>query len=115
MRLRKAILRPAKLSFETVLNLLGVSMKRLIALSLVAASVAVTATPAVARDGWNAAGAILGAAGGFALGSVLAAPRPVYGPPPAVYVEEGPACYVKVRRYVDEFGDLVVRRVRICE
>jgi hypothetical protein len=55
------------------------------------------------------------AAGGFALGSALAAPRPVYGPPPAVYVDEGPVCYVRMRRYVDEFGDLIVRRVRVCE
>ena len=90
-------------------------MKRVVSLSVVAAALACVATPASARDGWNAAGAILGAAGGFALGSALAAPRPVYGPPPAVYVEEEPACYVKVRRYVDEFGDLVVRKVRVCQ
>jgi hypothetical protein len=93
-------------------------MKRMVVLSLVTASLACAGGPASARDGWNAAGAILGAAGGFALGSALANPyaRPVYGPPPGpVYVEEGPACYVKVRRYVDEFGDLVVRKIRVCE
>jgi hypothetical protein len=24
-------------------------------------------------------------------------------------------CFVKRRRYVDEFGDVIVRRVRICD
>lgn len=104
-------------------------MKRIVCLSLLAASLAGAVTPVAARDGWNAAGAVLGAAGGFALGATLANPypRPVYLAPPApvyvarprpVYVEsvdEGPVCYVKRRRYVDEFGDVIVRKIRVCE
>lgn len=104
-------------------------MKRIVGLSLVAASFAGTVTPVAARDGWNAAGAAIGAVGGFALGAALAGPRPVYGPAPVyiapppprprpVYVEtidEGPVCYVKRRRYVNEFGDVFIRRIRVCE
>src|SRR5215210_3978921 len=105
-------------------------VKRIIISSALLAAIAATPVPASARDGWNAAGAVIGAAGGLALGSALAANsyypgklvapgRPVYVVAPApVYVEsfdEGPVCFVKRRRYVDEFGDVVIRRVRICE
>jgi len=106
-------------------------VKRIIISSALLAAIATTPVPASARDGWNAAGAVIGAAGGLALGSALAAnsyypgklvasARPVYVVAPArpVYVEsfdEGPVCFVKRRRYVDEFGDVVIRRVRICE
>lgn len=103
-------------------------MKRIACLTLVATCLAGAVTPAAARDGWNAAGAVLGAAGGFALGAALANPypRPVYVAPPPVYVahprpvyvesvEEAPVCFFKRRRYVDEFGDVIIRRVRVCE
>ena len=95
-------------------------MKRIIGSVLIVASM--VATPAVARDGWNAASAVLGAAGGFALGSALANPypRPVYVARPApVYVEsyeeEAPVCFVRRHRYVNEFGDVTIRRTRVCE
>jgi hypothetical protein len=78
-----------------------------------------------------------GAIGGLAVGGVIGhsigsgpyypgkrvytAPPP---PPPVyyaaarrVYVSEEiePRCFVKRRRYVDEFGDVIVRSVRICD
>jgi hypothetical protein len=107
----------------------------LIALVTVA-SMAPLAAPAQARDGISpGAAAAVGVLGGLALGgaigSAAASPyypgKPVYSPPPApVYygrprttyietIDEAPACYVKRRRYVDEFGDVVIRRVRVCE
>jgi hypothetical protein len=114
-----------------------VSKKRLIALVL-AAHIAPLASPAQAGDGLSpgaaaAVGVLGGLAIGGAIGSAAASPyypgKPVYSPAPApapVYygrprrtyvetIEEAPACYVKRRRYVDEFGDVVIRRVRICE
>ena len=36
-------------------------------------------------------------------------------PPPSAAFAEGEACRVIVKRRVDEFGERVVRRVRICE
>ena len=97
-------------------------MKRIIISTALLVAIATTPVPASARDGWNAAGAVIGAAGGLALGSALAAnsyyPGKLIAPARPVYVEsidEGPVCFVKRRRYVDEFGDVVIRRVRICE
>ncbi len=95
-------------------------MKRFIGLSLVAACL-MAGSPASARDGQNAAAAALGVVGGLALGAAIASqpPAPVYVRRPApVYVEtyeEEPVCVVKRRRYVDEFGDVTVRRVKICD
>lgn len=96
-----------------------------------------TLQPAHARDGWSpgaaaAVGVIGGLAAGAAIGSATARPyypdRPVgylppppppgyYPPPPrrVYYEDEGPVCFVKRRRYIDEFGDVVIRRERICE
>jgi hypothetical protein len=94
-------------------------MKRIIVSVLMIGSI--VATPAVARDGWNAASAVLGAAGGFALGSALANPypRPVYVARPApIYVEsyeEAPVCFVRRQRYINAFGDVTIRRTRVCE
>ena len=102
----------------------------------IAGCIAPLASPTTARDGLSpgaaaAVGLLGGLAIGGAVGSAAANPyypgRPVYSPPPApVYharprttyvetIEEAPACYLKRRRYVDEFGDVIIRRVRICE
>lgn len=77
----------------------------------------VNASPAEAR--WRGGPAFaLGAVGGLALGSALAA-RPYYGPrygyygyAPAYYAR---ACYVVRRRFIDEFGDVYIRRTRVCD
>ena len=106
------------------------------ALAIVAAVSALPA-PASAEMSPGAAAAI-GALGGLAVGGaigsamgsgpyypgkrVYAAPPPppvYYAPPPPrrVYVSEEveSRCYVRSRRYVDEFGDVIVRRVRYCD
>jgi len=104
-------------------------MKRIASVCVAAATLAsVTlagAAPAEAR--WRAGPAFaLGAVGGLALGSAIAAgARPAYGYAPApaygyapVYGEGpayGPDCYTVRRRMVDEFGDVYIRRVRVCE
>lgn len=94
-------------------------MKRIIASGAVLVAIAATTVPASARDGWNAAGAIIGAAGGLALGSALAANsyypgKPVYIAPGPLIIEEEPVCYIRKRRYIDEFGDVTIRRMRVC-
>ncbi|AWN46578.1 hypothetical protein DK419_09855 [Methylobacterium terrae] len=105
-------------------------MKRIASLCVAAATLAsVTlagAAPAEAR--WRAGPAFaLGAVGGLALGSALAAGArpgygyapgpaygytPVYGGPAYGY---GPDCYTVRRRMIDEFGDVYIRRVRVCD
>lgn len=99
-------------------------MKRIMIASGLAAGLALTAAPASAwdRGGIGPGGAAaLGVLGGLAVGGAIAANnnayypgRPVYvAPPRPVYVES--ECYVQRRRYVDEFGDVVIRRVRVCD
>src|SRR4051794_28102981 len=93
---------------------------------LLAGALAFTAMPAAqARDGIGAGGAAaLGVLGGLAVGGAIASSqnsyypgRPVYRAPPPVYVEEdvGPICHVERRRYVDPYGDVIFRRIRVCE
>jgi hypothetical protein len=99
--------------------------------------VCVSLVPAPASAEMSPGGALaLGALGGLAVGGVIGhsmasgpyypgkrvytapPPPPVYyASPRRVYVSEEveSRCYVKRRRYVDEFGDLIVRRVRICD
>ena len=105
-------------------ELLGtrLDVKRIIISIALLGAIAATPVPASARDGWNAAGAVLGVAGGLALGRALAANSYYPGklvararPVSVESIDDGPVCFVKRRRYVDEFGDLVIRRVRICE
>lgn len=88
---------------------------------------AITAlTPAAkARDGIGAGGAAaLGVLGGLAVGGAIASSnngyypgRPVYRAPGPVYVEDdyGPVCHFERRRYIDPYGDVYFRRVRVCE
>ncbi len=96
------------------------------------AAVAGSAAPASAqwRDGpygyygrgpSPGAAAAAGAIGGLALGAALAAPRPIYAPPPLyayprpVYVAPPPECYVTRHRvWVPGWG-WEVRRERVCE
>lgn len=105
---------------------------------LIAASAAIAPVPASARDGLSTGAAVaIGAVGGLALGGAIGSaaasgpyypgkqvyaappPPPAYlpPPPPRVYVSEEvePRCFVKRRRYVDEFGDVIVRRERWCD
>lgn len=82
------------------------------------------AVPAAqARDGIGPGGAAaLGVLGGLAVGGAIAAAndpyypgKPVYrAPPPPVYVE-GPVCHFERRETIDPYGDIYVRRVRVCE
>ncbi|WP_375463525.1 hypothetical protein [uncultured Methylobacterium sp.] len=100
-------------------------MYRLIATALVAGGL-VAATPAAqARDGIGPGGAAaLGVLGGLAVGGAIASSQngyypgqPVYRAPRPVYVEDddGPVCHFERRRYVDPYGDVVFRRIRVCE
>ena len=93
------------------------------------AALALAAPAAQARDGIGPGGAAaLGVLGGLAVGSaigagaaqggyypgrpVAVAPGPAYGPPPA-YVEE--ECFWRKRRFYDDYGNMIVRRERVCE
>ena len=109
-------------------------MKQIVVIAALAAASVLTTAPASAqyRSGIGVGGAAaLGALGGLAIGGAIANSnnngyypgRPVYvaPPPPPVYVERPrplyveSECYVQRRRYVDEFGDVMVRRVRVCD
>jgi hypothetical protein len=90
-------------------------------------------TPAQARDLSPGAAAAVGVLGGLAIGGAIASganqgpyypgrqvagPRPVFvAPPEPVYVEEAPVeeCYVRRRRFENEYGDVIIRRQRVCE
>ena len=75
---------------------------------------AVVATSAPAEAGWGYrrhGGAVAaGVIGGLAVGAIIAASRPAYAEP--VYETE---CYVVKRRFVNAWGDVVVRREQVCE
>ncbi len=64
----------------------------------------------------NYGGAIAaGAIGGLALGALAAsAARPAYAAPVTVY-EDAPVCRTIVDRRVNGWGELVVRRTRVCD
>jgi hypothetical protein len=98
---------------------------------LVAATLISAAPSAEARDLSPGAAAAIGVLGGLAVGGAIAGSAaqggyypgkqvagPAYAPPPPppVYVEEEPVdCYVQRRRYENEYGDVVIRRRRVCE
>jgi hypothetical protein len=104
-------------------------MKRIVVCTVAALVVASSTLPAAAWDRWSPGAAVaVGAVSGLALGAAIgsaATPyypgKPVYvaAPPPRrVYVEtveEAPVCTVRRQRTVDEFGDVTIRRVRVCE
>lgn len=90
----------------------------------VALVLAVAAAPsAQARDGIGPGGAAaLGVLGGLAIGGAIASSQsqyypgqPVYRAPRPVYVEAEPDCHLEQRRYLDEYGDVIVRRIRVCD
>ncbi len=103
-------------------------MKRIVMISALAAAAAAGA-PQGARANDVAVGAAVGMLGGMAIGGALAGSAyypgkqiyaaPVYVAPPRrrVIIEEEvePTCFVKRRRYVDEFGDVVIRKSRVCD
>lgn len=85
-----------------------------------------TSADAGSRTGcWNCGPDVGGAAaagivGGLAAGALVGgAARPAYGapayygPPATVYDEE--ECYYVRRRFVDDWGRVVIRRTRVCE
>lgn len=98
-------------------------MKRYVIAAGLASALAMSAAPASAwdRGGIGPGGAAaLGVLGGLAVGGAIASSnsyypgRPVYvAPPRPVYVEQD--CYIQRRRYVDEFGDVTIRRIRVCD
>jgi hypothetical protein len=101
-------------------------MKTILSTALAASLLVAGAAPgAQARDGISAGGAAaLGVLGGLAVGGAIASSanngyypgKPVYrAPPPPVYVEDETICHFERRRYVDPYGDVVVRRIRVCE
>ena len=91
-------------------------MKRFVCGVLAVTLMGGSAAPASAHDGFSTGmAAAIGAVGGFALGSALA--RPVYGPPPPVYVERvyEPDCFVQRERvWVPGWG-WELRRRTICD
>jgi hypothetical protein len=77
--------------------------------------------------GHNGGAIAAGLIGGLALGALAAsASRPAYGygydarPVGYAYPAYGPGyygggCFIEKRKYVDEWGDLVIRRRKICQ
>jgi hypothetical protein len=77
---------------------------------------AVVATSAPAEAGWGYrhrgyGGAVAaGVIGGLAVGAMVAASRPAYAEP--VYASD---CYIVKRRFVNAWGEVVIRREQVCE
>lgn len=103
-------------------------MKR-IAIALTAAALVAAALPSSAEARCRGCGVAAGVVGGLAAGAIIGSaiansqPRyvePVYGPPPAEYVEPpeyvegGPVCHLERRRYWDGYG-WRHRRVEVCD
>jgi hypothetical protein len=91
------------------------------AISLLALSVAAP-EPAFARNGGAvAAGVIGGLAAGAIIGSAAAGNRGYYGGPayvgsPAYVVEpEYRGCHIERHEVVDNYGNVRLRRVRVCD
>jgi hypothetical protein len=107
------------------------SVKTSVSALLLVASLVAAAPAAQARDMSPGAAAAIGVLGGVAIGSAIAGSAAQGGyypgkqvagpgyppPPPPVYVEEEPVehCYVQRRRFEDEYGNVTIRRRRVCE
>lgn len=95
-------------------------MKRVMAiaaLAIVAVSTA-TYTPAQARDGAIAAGVVGGLAAGAIIGSAASQPRSYYTGPGYVEPTYAPvygACHIEREQVVDQWGNMRIRRVRVCD
>lgn len=89
-------------------------MKKLVTVTVLAASLAAAVAPAAEAKGIGPYGAVaLGLAGAAVVGSAVAASTGYYGAGPA-YVDGG-YCYVTRRQFVDPYGYTYSRRVRVCE
>jgi hypothetical protein len=87
------------------------------AVSMLALTFSGASTPASAGNGGAvAAGVIGGLAVGAIIGSQAAAPRSYYGGPGYVEPVYGPPprCWIERRDFVDPYGNLRVRNVRVC-
>ena len=77
-------------------------------------AVAVTSAPAEAGWGYHHRGyggaVAAGVIGGLAVGAMIASSRPAYAEP--VHTSD---CYIVKRRFVNEYGDVIVRREQVCE
>jgi hypothetical protein len=72
----------------------------------------VLATSAPAEAGWGRRGAFAaGVVGGLALGAIATSTYPAYASP----VYAGGDCYLVKRRYVNAYGELIIRHVQVCE
>ncbi len=71
------------------------------------------------RHGSNVGGAVAaGVVGGLALGALAARPAYSYPAYPTYYgsqAYDAPSCYTVRRRFVDDWGRVVIRREEVCE
>jgi hypothetical protein len=71
------------------------------------------------RRGSNVGGAVAaGVIGGLALGALASRPAYAYPTYPTYYgspVYDEPTCYTVRRRFVDDWGRVVIRRDQVCE
>jgi len=84
-----------------------------------AAAVAIASTsvlqPAHADGGRITAGVIGGLAAGAAIGAIASQPRGYYYGAPAYAYGPGPYCHIERHRWVDSWGRMHIRRVRVCD
>ncbi len=83
-----------------------------------AGGVAASVNDAEARSRNRGAAIAAGVIGGLALGALAA--RPAYSSPayPTYYgapVYDAPSCYTVRRRFVDDWGRVIIRREEVCE
>jgi hypothetical protein len=94
-------------------------MRHILIIAALATAVtsAVTYTPAQARDGAVAAGVVGGLAAGAIIGSA-ASQRNYYTGPAYVEPSYSPvygACHTEREQIVDQWGNVRIRRIRVCD
>lgn len=90
----------------------------LIGLSAVALISTSALQPARADGGRITAGVIGGLAAGAAIGAIASQPRGYYYDGPAYAYGPGPSyayCHIERHRWVDDWGRMHIRRVRVCD